>query len=93
MKLPLNCESIIDVTKPPYNADNTGQVDCTDILNKIIDDVLCVNIEYLEKTKDKLMAMPDPNAKIGFEVCKRNGVMNVIFSEVAPPAKIIYFPK
>ncbi len=93
MKFPLNCKSIIDVTKPPYNADNTGLVDCTDILNKIVDDVLSVNIEYLEKTRAKLEAMPDPNAKIGFEVCKRNGVMNVIFSEVAPPAKIIYFPK
>ena len=93
MKLPINCESIIDVTKPPYNADNTGKVDCTHILNKIVDDVLSVNIAYLEKTEEKLMEMPDSDAKIGFEVCKRDGVMNVIFSEVAPPAKIIYFPK
>ena len=37
MKYPVNCKNIIDVTKPPYNVDNTGKVDCTETLCKILD--------------------------------------------------------
>ncbi len=28
-RFPKECTSIIDVTKPPYNVDNTGAEDCT----------------------------------------------------------------
>lgn len=40
MRYPGNYENIIDVTKPPYSADNTGKTDCTHILQKIFDDIL-----------------------------------------------------
>ena len=30
-RYPADCASIIDVTKPPYNADPTGKEDCTAI--------------------------------------------------------------
>ena len=83
---------VIDVTKPPYNADNTGKTDCTEILNKIVDDLLAENIAGMEKTKQKLLNMPDPNARISFEVRKDNGILNVIFPEELPQSKIIYFP-
>ena len=85
-------KGIIDVTKPPYNADNTGKIDCTKILNKIIDDILEENIKGMRETKDKLLAMPDPNARISFEICKNDGVLDVIFPEKLPLGKIIYFP-
>ena len=39
-RFPTDCAAIIDVTKPPYNIDNTGKTDCTETLCKIIDDVL-----------------------------------------------------
>lgn len=88
-----NCfRGVIDVTKPPYNADNTGKTDCTGILNKIVDDLLAENIAGMEKTKQKLLNMSDPNARISFEVRKDNGILNVIFPEELPHSKIIYFP-
>ena len=37
---PADCRAIIDVTKPPYNVDNTGKIDCTKQLCAIVDDIL-----------------------------------------------------
>lgn len=85
-------KGVIDVTKPPYNADNTGKIDCTKILQQILDDILAENIRGMKETYDKLMAMPDPNAKISFEICKNDGIPDVIFPERLPYGKIIYFP-
>ncbi|MBO5789184.1 MAG: hypothetical protein J6R42_04485, partial [Clostridia bacterium] len=83
---------VIDVTKPPYNADNTGTVDCTDILCKILDDVLKREIEAVKETRQMLLDDPRDNFRIGFENRKINGVPTVIFPENPPPARIIYFP-
>ncbi|MBQ7840574.1 MAG: hypothetical protein IJ390_08860 [Lachnospiraceae bacterium] len=84
--------AIIDVTKPPYNADKTGKEDCTEALRRAFDDVLRPNIDALEETKQKLLAMEDPNARIGFEIRKENGILYVIFPEELNPTKILYFP-
>jgi len=92
IKYPPDCKAIIDVTKPPYNVDNTGKIDCTETLIKILDDVLRPNIEGLERAKQKLLAMEDPNGKISFEIRKENDVLFVIFPEELEPTKIIYFP-
>lgn len=89
---PTDCEAIIDVTKPPYNVDNTGKTDCTRQLCAIVDDVLRVYEEEFYKTKAKLEAMDDENALISFEIRKNKGKLNVIFAETLPPSKIIYFP-
>ena len=40
MRFPRLTEAVIDVTKPPYLADNTGNTDCTEILRRIFDDIL-----------------------------------------------------
>ncbi len=85
-------KGVIDVTKPPYNVDNTGKIDCTETLNKIVDDILAENIKGMKETTEKLLAMPDPNARISFEIRKDDGILNVIFPENLPLGKIIYFP-
>jgi len=72
-------KGIIDVTKPPYNVDNTGKRDCTKILCKILDDILLPNIEKLEEAKKKLAAIPDENARVSFEIWRMNGNDYVIF--------------
>ncbi len=89
---PKECKAIIDVTKPPYNVDNTGKTDCTKTLCKIVDDVLSAYENNFHETKEKLEAIDDDNALISFEIRKINGRSNVIFPEYIPDSKIIYFP-
>lgn len=91
-RFPLSSRSVIDVTKPPYNVDNTGKTDCTATLCKIIDDVLSEYGKAFEETQKKLSQMEDPNGIISFEIRKVNGLPNVIFPEILPESKIIYFP-
>ena len=100
MKYPIKCRSIIDVTKPPYNADNTGKYDCTEALRKVFDDVMRREIEGVEKTYNKLVKLSENGKKIvydGFEnrvynsECEEVGI-NVIYPEFVPSARIIYFP-
>ena len=67
--------AIIDVTKPPYNADNTGKEDCTAILNQILDDILYPNIEGIEAAKKMLDEYPDPNYQLSFELRKINELL------------------
>lgn len=89
---PLECKAIIDVTKPPYNLDNTGKTDCTEKLCALVDEVLGAYEANFYKTKEKLESMEDDNALISFEIRKVNGRSNVIFPEELPASKIIYFP-
>ena len=89
---PADCKAIIDVTKPPYNVDNTGKKDCTKQLCAIVDDMLKAYEKEFYKTKEKLEAMDDDNALISFEIRKNKGKLNVIFAENLPDSKIIYFP-
>ena len=95
MKYPFEAENIIDVTKAPYFADNTGKTDCTDALCRVFDDLLAREREGIEKTKQDLLVLSEnltKDAYIGFEARVRNGFMNVIYPEVVPPARILYFP-
>lgn len=91
-QFPKECEAIIDVTKPPYNLDNTGQTDCTQKLCALVDDILRAYEKNFYETKEKLESMADENALISFEIRKVNGRSNVIFPEILPPSRIIYFP-
>ncbi len=92
IRFPKECEAIIDVTKAPYFADNTGKEDVTEILRRVIDDIFSAYERNFHATKEKLLADPDPNALISFEIRKIDGIPNVIFAEEQPKAKIIYFP-
>ena len=96
MKYPKN-PVLIDITKPPYNADNTGKIDCTEVLRKALDDVLIRHIEATEKFKEKMLFLSDNLKKdtfVGFE-CGRveNGILNITMPEFEPFTKIIYFPE
>lgn len=89
---PSDCRAIIDVTKPPYNIDNTGKTDCTAQLCALVDEVLGAYEKKFYETKAKLEAMEEEDALISFEIRKVKGKSNVIFPEHLPPSKIIYFP-
>lgn len=97
MKYPERCKNIIDVTKPPYNADNTGKNDCTKALIQAFDDVLKDYVTELEKTRKRLYELSGGlkyDAHIGLEAGRVwDGVMSVTCPEFIPDAKIIYFPK
>ena len=83
---------VVDVTKPPYSADPTGQQDCTEALCRALDDILAREIEGVAAMRRRLLEDPRDNFRIGFENRKMNGVPTVIFPEDPPPARILYFP-
>ena len=66
MKYPINYKNIIDVTKPPYNADSSGRYDCTAALCKALDDVLRREAEGVNETAEKLLNAGG-DMYIGFE--------------------------
>ena len=88
---------VIDVTKAPYNADNTGKIDCTAALRKAIDDCLSGYVTGFEKTREKLRKESNnftENYYLGREIGRViNGVMTVTFPEHLPPSRILYFPE
>lgn len=91
---PLDAQAVIDVTKAPYNCDNTGKNDCTDILNQILDDILSPTREA-QKSLEKEIA-EDPRDSFvhpaSVENRKENGNVKVIFPSHPYPSRIIYFP-
>lgn len=91
MKYPFKTDTIIDVTKPPYCADNSGMSDCTAALRRVFDDVLKREIEGIRETEKKLWELGE-NVFIGFENRIRNNSVRVIYPEFVPPRRIIYFP-
>lgn len=97
MKYPEKCKNVIDVTKAPYNADNTGKTDCTKQLIMAFDDVLKDYVTALEETRQKLYELSDglkEDVSLGQESGRvRDGVMSITFPEFKPAVKIIYFPK
>ena len=94
MKYPENLKIIVDVTKPPYCADNTGQEDCTEILKRVMDDIVSRDVWGVKYTWDKLKRMnPEGDAYLGFQSRRVNGMFNVSYSEDLHPTKIIWFPK
>lgn len=93
MKYPEELKIIVDVTKPPYCADNTGKVDCTEALRQAYDDIIMRSVELFEETFEKIINSPDDkNTYIGFQ-SRKCSYMNVSFSEHLPEARIMYFPK
>ncbi len=93
MKYPLNFGNIIDVTKAPYFADNTGKVDCTAALRQVFDDLLEREVKGVKETVQKLYTLGENDVYIGFESRIEKKLVRVIFPEFVPDARIIYFPK
>jgi len=56
---PPNCRGILDVTKPPYCVDNTGKIDCTETLCRIIDDLMDSHIKAMQEVYQYLQNAPD----------------------------------
>lgn len=98
MSHPAGTSNFIDVTKPPYCADNTGKNDCTAALCRVFDDLLKREIEGIRTTAAKLEALPseDGFGYVGFEdrkyICNGRTEMDVIFPEITPEGRNIYFP-
>ena len=101
MRYPIQCKNIIDVTKPPYNADNTGKTDCTDVLRKVIDDIMIREVQGVQETYERLRKLSNDftiDVYDGFEnrvrlyETEEAPMVNVIYPEYAPDARIIYFP-
>ena len=84
---PPDAGAVIDMTKPPYNMDNTGRADCSDALIQALDDVLTPT-----RNRQKMMEAiveNNPDTVIGFEI---NPKVGVIFPDRLEPSKILYFP-
>lgn len=93
-----SCASmLVDVTKPPYCADNTGKTDCTKALVKALDDILIREVEAYEATIEKLKRLSDDgkaDVYLGLEGSRiQGGQMKVVYPEREPPTRIVYFPK
>ena len=50
---PTRFKNLIDVTKPPYCADNTEKEDCTEILRRVLNDLLIREAERIKKNGRK----------------------------------------
>lgn len=94
MKFSKLTDTVIDVTRPPYCADNTGSKDCTEILRRIFDDILSREVEGILASEKRITEeRPDlVEYSIGFENRRWSNGYMVIYPEVVPDARIIYFP-
>ncbi len=92
MRYLIENKNIIDVTKAPYNVDNTGKIDCTKNLCKVFDDILMREVEGIWETWKKLEAIGKNNTYLGFEVRMEADFRYVVYPEFVPPSRIIYFP-
>ena len=55
MRYPVDTQTIVDITKPPYCADNTGREDCTAIIRRALDDILIREVEALAAIHNQLI--------------------------------------
>ena len=97
MKYPIfSTSNVIDVTKPPYNADNTGKTDCTKALQQAINDCLQGYIDALCAMREKLLELykkQGGNIYLGTEAGRViDGKVYMTGPKEVPPVKIIYFP-
>lgn len=96
MRYPEYCKPVIDVTKAPYFADNTGKTDCTAALQKALDDYLTPYVVSIEETRQKLLALYEErkeNVYLGAEQARVvNGEVLITMPDCEIPSGIIYFP-
>lgn len=91
---PANAAAVVDVTKPPYNCDRTGRIDCTEALVRALDDILRPTLLTQKALVKEMESDPrqDYVHPLGVENRKVKGVVNAIFPIHLSPSKILYFP-
>jgi hypothetical protein len=92
---PSDLKTVVDVTKPPYNCDNSGMNDCTAALIRAMDDLVRPARDGQRAIEKELAAMTleeyvHPSS---VENRIRAGQWQAIFPAELAPAKILYFPK
>ncbi len=94
---PSHCQTIVDVTRAPWNLDPTGQRDCTEALVRLLEEMARVSIEGMRNVMDHLQEVAHTQQeyvmKGSFENAVRRGVPFGIFPDPQPPSRIIYFPR
>ncbi len=86
-EIPVKAQLLLDVTKPPYNADNTGKQDVTAILQKAINDAgrqMQGGTVYLPKGTYKVSPLADNN------YCLRIENSHVVLSGSGAGETLIY---
>ena len=96
MRYPDFCKNIIDVTKAPYFADNTGKTDCTKALCAAIDDCVRGYIEGIEEIRKELIELHEKyggNVYVGEEAGRYiDGEIYITMPKNIPPIKSIFLP-
>lgn len=97
MRYPIYATSnIVDVTKAPFYADNTGDTDCTKALQRAIDSCLQGYIDSLTALREKLLSLykeRGENVYLGAEAGRViDGNVYMTGPQETVPAYILYFP-
>ena len=79
---PENCKGIIDVTKPPYNLDNTGKEDCSEKLCNLLDSLLQSFVDDMRRQYEILKDAPE-GTHIGETASRREKGRILILDPVA----------
>lgn len=92
---PSDLKTIIDVTRPPYNCDNTGNIDCTEALIRAMDDLVRDARDGQKALEKEIFSLELENYlhPSSVENRIRDGKKQVIFPAELRPARILYFPK
>jgi hypothetical protein len=80
---PKNAMAVVDVTKPPYNCDNTGKRDCTEALIRAMDD----HMTRMRPPRDAQRSEIAQNYLVQHIVMGRQ-----LFPTPIPTPRILYFP-
>jgi len=88
---PPQSKAVLDVTKPPYCLDPTGNEDCTEKLKNLLDDLLRQVVTDMKQVYETLREAPD-NTWISVENRKLNNRILAIHPCKINQIPMIYFP-
>ena len=95
VRFPENCGAVIDVTKAPYFADNTGKVDCTEIIVGIINELTKKTYDGMLEAYEKLKKLP-VGSSLNNSPVTENKVVDTEIAAMYPEDMIqlptVYFP-
>jgi len=85
----------INICDAPYGADPTGRTDCTEIVNRALDDLTCITWLAYRQGLAEVEALPDGGFfrhQDGVESHKENGVVRCSNVARLPYVPALYFP-